>query len=108
MFIFIFIKANLRPKNFCLGLVRPKVSFDGCLGYFLKEDFQNLEFRTTYTGPATIYTRPGTRDNLPATRDTRQLDSNSAIQPSNNYATGRRFNPLTPGGSPLTSKIVWR
>ena len=22
-----FIKANLRPKNFCLGLIRPKVSF---------------------------------------------------------------------------------
>ena len=22
-----FLKANLRPKNFCLGLIRPKVSF---------------------------------------------------------------------------------
>ena len=21
------LKANLRPKNFCLGLIRPKVSF---------------------------------------------------------------------------------
>ena len=29
-----FIKANLRPKNFCLGLIRPKVSFYKCLGYF--------------------------------------------------------------------------
>ena len=38
-----FIKANLRPKNlclgliknFCLGLIRPKISFYKCLGYFL-------------------------------------------------------------------------
>ena len=38
-----FIKANLRPKNFCLGLIknfclgliRPKVSSYKCLGYFL-------------------------------------------------------------------------
>ena len=38
-----FMKANLRPKNFCLGLIknfclgliRPKVSFYKCLGYFL-------------------------------------------------------------------------
>ena len=30
-----FIKANLRAKNFCLGLIRPKVSFYACLGYFL-------------------------------------------------------------------------
>ena len=46
-----FIKVNLRPKNFCLGLIknfclglfknfclgliRPKVSFNKCLGYFL-------------------------------------------------------------------------
>ena len=29
------LKANLRPKNVCLGLIRPKVSFDKCLGYFL-------------------------------------------------------------------------
>ena len=29
------VKANLRPKNFCLGLIRPKVSFYKCLGYFL-------------------------------------------------------------------------
>ena len=37
------IKANLRPKNFCLGLLknfilgltRPKVSLYKCLGYFL-------------------------------------------------------------------------
>ena len=25
----------IRPKNFCLGLIRPKVSFNECLGYFL-------------------------------------------------------------------------
>ena len=30
-----FIKANLRPKNFCLGPIRPKVGFYECLGYFL-------------------------------------------------------------------------
>ena len=30
-----FIKANLiTPKNLCLGLIRPKVSFYECLGYF--------------------------------------------------------------------------
>ena len=29
------VKANLRPKNFCLGLIRPKVSFYKCLGHFL-------------------------------------------------------------------------
>ena len=29
------VKANLRPKNFCLGLIRPKVSFYKWLGYFL-------------------------------------------------------------------------
>ena len=29
------IKTNLRPKNVCLGLIRPKVSFYECLGYFL-------------------------------------------------------------------------
>ena len=27
-------KANLRPKNFSLGLIRPKISFYECLGYF--------------------------------------------------------------------------
>ena len=26
------VKANLRPKNFCSGLIRPKVSFYKCLG----------------------------------------------------------------------------
>ena len=30
-----FIKANLRPKSFCLGVIGPKVSFYECLGYFL-------------------------------------------------------------------------
>ena len=30
-----YIKANLRPENFCLGLIRPKVSFYECLRYFL-------------------------------------------------------------------------
>ena len=30
-----FIKANLRPKSFCLGLIRPKVSFYACIGHFL-------------------------------------------------------------------------
>ena len=29
------VKANLRPKNFCLGIIRLKVSFYKCLGYFL-------------------------------------------------------------------------
>ena len=29
------LKANLWTKNFCLGLIRPKVSFYKCLGYFL-------------------------------------------------------------------------
>ena len=29
------INANIRPKNFCLGLTRPKVSFNECSGYFL-------------------------------------------------------------------------
>ena len=29
-----FINANLRPKNFSLGLIRPKISFYECLGYF--------------------------------------------------------------------------
>ena len=33
--LFTFLKANLGPKNFCLGLIRPKVSFEECLGYFL-------------------------------------------------------------------------
>ena len=28
-------KANFRPKNLCLGLIRPKVSFYEYLGYFL-------------------------------------------------------------------------
>ena len=27
------LKANLRPKTVCLGLIRPKVSFYKCLGY---------------------------------------------------------------------------
>lgn len=30
-----FTKANLRPKNFSLGLIMPKVIFYECLGYFL-------------------------------------------------------------------------
>ena len=29
------LKANLRPKTVCLGLIRPKVSLYKCLGYFL-------------------------------------------------------------------------
>ena len=29
------LKANLRPKNVYLGLIRPKVSFYKCLRYFL-------------------------------------------------------------------------
>ena len=29
------VKANLRPKNFCLGLIRPKVIFYKCLEYFV-------------------------------------------------------------------------
>ena len=29
------IKANLRPKNSCLCLIRPNVSFNECLGLFL-------------------------------------------------------------------------
>ena len=29
------VKANLRPKNFCLGIIRLKISFYKCLGYFL-------------------------------------------------------------------------
>ena len=29
------LTANLRPKNVCLGLIRPKVSFYKYLGYFL-------------------------------------------------------------------------
>ena len=28
-----FTNANISPENFCLGLIRPKVSFNGCLGY---------------------------------------------------------------------------
>ena len=27
--------ADNRPKNFCLGLIRPKVSYNECLWYFL-------------------------------------------------------------------------
>ena len=33
--ILTFIKANLRPKNFCLGLIRPEVRIYKCLEYFL-------------------------------------------------------------------------
>ena len=40
------IKVNLSPKNFSLGLIRPKVSFYACLGYFLYFNvFLNSEFR---------------------------------------------------------------
>jgi len=33
--ILTFIKANLRPKNFCLGLIRPEVRIYKCLEYLL-------------------------------------------------------------------------
>ena len=29
------LTANIRPKNFCFGLIRPKVNFNECLGIFL-------------------------------------------------------------------------
>ena len=33
-----FIYANFRPKNVCLGLIRPKVSFNDCLGSIYAQD----------------------------------------------------------------------
>ena len=72
------LKANLRPKNFCLGLIRPKVSFYGCLGrilsvLFVLSVFLNLGFwlsKILNSGQLI----PDLQQFIHA-RDTRQLDS---------------------------------